>query len=76
MIDETGSTSTGKVLLSIKAWERLLGRSVEDLTKASLEVLKYLECRLLFLRLTLLFAWKADEDEGGFGRLWIWDVRL
>jgi hypothetical protein len=75
MVDETGCTTAGKVVLCVNAWERLFGRSVEDLTKANLEVLKYLECRLLFLRLTLLFAWRSEE-EGGVGRLWIKDVRL
>jgi hypothetical protein len=75
MVDETGCTTPGKLILSSRAWEHLLGRSIEDLTKTNLEVLKYLECRLLFLRLTLLFAWKAEE-EGGVGRMWIWDVRL
>jgi hypothetical protein len=72
--DETGCSSTGKMLLSETAWEELLGRNKDGLAGSSVEVLKYLEQRLLFLRVTLRFAWAAEEGEGGRGRLCVWGV--
>jgi hypothetical protein len=74
LIDETGSLAAGKRIMSAEAWEGLLGRTKEELVSAGTEVLKYLEMRLLFLRVTLRFAWVAEEGEGGMGRLCIWDV--
>jgi hypothetical protein len=76
MVDETGCSSTGKLLFSEKAWEELLGRTADELVKSSVEVLRYLEQRLLFLRVTLRFAWAAEEGEGGMGRLCIWGVMM
>lgn len=72
--DETGALAGGKRIMSSAAWEGLLGRTKEELVGAGMEVLKYLEMRLLFLRVTLRFAWVAEEGEGGMGRLCIWDV--
>jgi len=45
---------------SSDAWEQLLGRTEEDLVASSTQVLKYLEQRLLFLRMTLMFGWSED----------------
>lgn len=56
-IDETGAISSGKLIFSGEAWEQLLGRSAEELAKCDGQLLKYLENRILFLRLTLLFGW-------------------
>ncbi|KAL8759104.1 MAG: hypothetical protein Q9199_000986 [Rusavskia elegans] len=56
-IDETGAISSGKLVFSTEAWEQLLGRSTEELAKCDVQLLKYLENRILFLRLTLLFGW-------------------
>ncbi|TID19035.1 hypothetical protein E6O75_ATG06156 [Venturia nashicola] len=72
--DETGASAGGKRIMSSEAWEGLLGRTKEELVVAGMEVLEYLEMRLLFLRVTLRFAWAAEEGEGGMGRLCIWDV--
>jgi hypothetical protein len=72
--DETGALAAGKRIMSREAWEGLLGRTKEELVGCGMEVLKYLEMRLLFLRVTLRFAWIAEEGEGGMGRLCVWDV--
>lgn len=68
VIDETGTTGTGKLVLSQDAWISLLGRNPEEL--------KCLEVRLLFMRVTLCFVLFAEEVEGGMGRLWIWGVKV
>ncbi|KAL9585985.1 MAG: hypothetical protein Q9212_001204 [Teloschistes hypoglaucus] len=57
LIDETGAISSGKLVLSTEAWEQLLGRRAGQLARADAQELKYLESRILFLRLTLLFGW-------------------
>ena len=74
--DETGTTCTGKLVLSQDAWISLLGRGSEELCKMTYEELKYFEARLLFMRVTLCFVWYAEEGEGGMGRLWIWGVKV
>lgn len=74
IVDETGQISCGKLILSDAAWEQLLGRTAAQLVTASLEVMKYLEERLLFLRVTLGFMLHlGGEDE--VGRLAIWCVK-
>ena len=60
MIDETGSIACGKLVWSAEAWERLLGRTSEELVKSSPQLLKYLEHRLVYLRVTLLFGWSEE----------------
>ncbi|KAL5412027.1 hypothetical protein PMIN03_004500 [Paraphaeosphaeria minitans] len=74
VIDETGTISTGKLIFSDAAWEQLLGRTAEQLVTASLDVMKYLEQRLLFLRLTLGFGIHLGSEE--LGRLVIWCVKM
>ncbi|KAF2681655.1 hypothetical protein K458DRAFT_77332 [Lentithecium fluviatile CBS 122367] len=74
IIDETGQISSGKLILSDDAWEQLLGRTAEQLVTAPLDVMKYLEQRLLFLRLTLGFGLYLGNDE--VGRLAIWCVKM
>jgi hypothetical protein len=76
VVDETGCSSTGKILFGEKAWEELLGRTADELVQSSVDVLKYLEQRLLYLRVTLRFAWAAEPGEGGMGRLCVWDVMM
>lgn len=76
VIDETGSTATGKLVFSHVAWSELLGRSAGELAASTLEVLRYLEQRLLFVRVTLLFGWCGDGDAEGVGRLCICGVRM
>ena len=75
LIDETGTMATGKLTFSPVAWEQLLGRTVEELINSSVEVLKYLEHRLLFLRVTLLVGWTAEESDG-IGRLCVLSVMM
>lgn len=70
LLDETGQVSSGKLLFSDAAWEQLLGRSAEQLTGSNLEVMRMLEHRLLFIRVSLGFAWcldgtVSDEDVEG-----------
>lgn len=71
IIDETGTISSGKLVLSDRAWEELLGRSVAQLVATDVEVLRYLEQRLMFLRVTMGFVWGAEDE---IGRLAVWCV--
>ena len=71
IIDETGQISSGKLILSDAAWEQLLGRTVEQLVATGLDVLRYLEQRLLLLRVTMGFAMDLED---GVGRLAVWGV--
>ena len=57
VIDETGQVSSGKLIFSNAAWEQLLGRTSGQLVSSTLEVLKALEHRLCFLRVSLGFGW-------------------
>jgi hypothetical protein len=59
-------------VLADQAWEELLGRNVEQLVKTELDVLRYLEQRLTFLRVTMGFVWCAEDE---IGRLGVWCVR-
>jgi hypothetical protein len=76
LIDETGCTGPGKLILSPKAWEQLLGRSPKELVALNVDTLKYLEQRLLFLRVTMLFGWTAEDTDAGIGRLCIGEVQM
>ncbi|KAF2112935.1 hypothetical protein BDV96DRAFT_497013 [Lophiotrema nucula] len=73
IIDETGQISSGKLIFSDTAWEQLLGRTPEQLVNTDLEVLRYLEQRLLFLRVSLGFG---CDGVGEVGRLCIWCVKM
>lgn len=72
ILDETGQVGNGKLILSDRAWEELLGRTASQLVHTDLEVLRYLEQRLLFLRVSMGFALKLDDE---IGRLAIWCVK-
>lgn len=61
------------MILSKAAWEQLLGRSAEQLVRTEVNVLQYLEQRLLFLRVTMGFVWSLEGGE--VARLGIWGVR-
>ncbi len=65
--------SGGKLILSCHAWERLLGRTAEELTNAGIDVLRYVEDILLYSRVTLAFGW-APEHRGTAARIVIWGV--
>jgi hypothetical protein len=60
LVDESGAVGCGGLVWSEAAWEQLLGRTAEELTQASKELLAYLEHRLLFLKVTLLFGWSEE----------------
>ncbi|KAI4651985.1 hypothetical protein J4E93_002182 [Alternaria ventricosa] len=72
LLDETGQISSGKLVLSDAAWTQLLGRSPEQLVDTRLDVLRYLEQRLLFLRISMGFALKLEDE---IGRLAVWCVK-
>jgi hypothetical protein len=72
VIDETGQIGSGKLILSDGAWEDLLGRSAEQLVGTSVDVLRYLEQRLLMLRVTMGFALSLEDE---IGRLAVWCVK-
>ena len=57
LIDETGGITSGKAIWSEEAWWQLLGRTPEELVASDKEVLQYLENRILFLRITVMFGW-------------------
>ena len=60
LIDETGAVTSGKLIWSDEAWWQLLGRTAEELASSEAVLLKYLENRLLFLRVVILFGWSAE----------------
>ncbi|KAF2873590.1 hypothetical protein BDV95DRAFT_540811 [Massariosphaeria phaeospora] len=73
VVDETGQIGCGKLVLSDAAWLQLLGRTAEQLVATDVNVLEYLEQRLLFLRVSLGFGvWIED----GVGRLAAWCVKM
>ena len=59
-MDESGAITSGKLIWSDEAWEQLLGRNAEGLAGSSVRLLKYLEHRLLFLKLAAMFGWSED----------------
>lgn len=75
VVDETACSAAGKLYLSDDAWEQLLGRSMQDLCRVSVDELKFLQQRMLYLRVNLGLAWWAEENEAGVGRVWVWAVK-
>ena len=59
-MDESGAITSGKLIWSDEAWEQLLGRDAKGLADSSVKLLKYLENRLLFLKLAVMFGWSED----------------
>ena len=59
-MDESGAITSGKLIWSDEAWEQLLGRNAEGLAGSSVRLLNYLENRLLFLKLAVMFGWSED----------------
>jgi len=76
IIDETGTLACGKLVWSDRAWEQLLGRTAVELSTSSSELLKYLERRMMGLRVTLVVGWMGDEGEGTGGRLGVLSVKM
>ena len=60
LVDESGGIASGKLIWSEDAWWQLLGRTKEELARSSAELLKYLECRLLFLKIVVMFGWAPE----------------
>jgi hypothetical protein len=71
ILDETGCVAPGKLLWSARAWEQLLGRPVAELAAMSIEDIRWLEQRLSFLRMHMVFGW--DEN---IGRLAVLGMRM
>lgn len=70
VVDETGCIAKGKLLWSDAAWEELLGRSVKEVTEMATEEIRWLEQRIVFTRMHLLFGWAESV-----GRLAVLRVR-
>ena len=70
-MDESGAIASGKVIWSDEAWEQLLGRDAKGLADSSVKLLKYLENRLLFLKLAVMFGWSEDVGKLCFLRVTI-----
>lgn len=60
LIDESGGIISGKLVWSEGAWWQLLGRTKEELAGSNAELLKYLEHRLLFLKIWIMFGWAPE----------------
>jgi len=76
VIDETGTLASGKLVWSDRAWEQLLGRTAAELSTSSSELLKYLERRMMGLRVTLVIGWMGGEGEAMGGRLGVLSVKM
>jgi hypothetical protein len=58
LLDETGCIALGKLLWSERAWEQLLGRTVKEVTEMTNEEIRWLDKRMLFMRMHLVVAWE------------------
>jgi hypothetical protein len=76
LIDETGSMACGKLVWSDRAWEQLLGRTAVELSASSSELLRYLERRMMGLRVTLVVGWIGGDDAAMGGRLGVLSVMM
>lgn len=76
LIDETGSIGCGKLVWSDKAWEQLLGRTAVELSASSSELLRYLERRIIGLRITLVVGWIGGDEAAVGGRLNVLSVMM
>lgn len=74
LVDETGTTTCGSIVMSERAWEQLFGRSKRDLIRLNVDALKRIEQRLMFLRLILIFGWTAEQENEKAGRLCVWEI--
>ncbi|KAF2742069.1 hypothetical protein M011DRAFT_413337 [Sporormia fimetaria CBS 119925] len=68
ILDETGEISSGKLIFSDAAWQQLLGRTPEQLVQEKSDVLEFMEQRMLFLRITLGFAWCLEGTSPRYGK--------
>ncbi|KAF2453617.1 hypothetical protein BDY21DRAFT_292851 [Lineolata rhizophorae] len=74
LVDETGSTSPGNLILSNLAWANILGQTNDELVSSPVNDLLQLEERLLYRHMTLVFGWAAEEEN--VGRLCVYDVQV
>jgi len=65
LADETASLAGSSLIWHPGAWEQLLGRSQAELVGSGAELLRGLEKRLMFLRVTVGFTWAGEEECGG-----------
>ena len=70
LLDETGSIIPGKLLWSERAWKQLLGRTAKEVTELTNEEIRWLEQRMMFMRMHLVFGW-----EESVGRLAVLGMR-
>jgi hypothetical protein len=74
LVDETGCTAPGSLILSSQAWHQLLHVTKEELSNTTPESQQYIEQRLLFQRLALIFGWYTEDPQTGVGRVSVWEV--
>ncbi|XMA07561.1 hypothetical protein WAI453_000352 [Rhynchosporium graminicola] len=65
LIDETGALSPSKLLWSIRAWEQLFGRSVDEIAGMTVEEVKLFEQRVLWMRCHLVVGWSGEVERLG-----------
>lgn len=70
LLDETGCIAPGKLLWSERAWKQLLGRTAKEVTEMTNEDIRWLEQRMMFMRMHLVFGW-----EESVGRLAVLGMR-
>jgi hypothetical protein len=70
LLDETGCIAAGKLVWSDRAWEQLLGRPVDEVLRMSSDEIRWLQQRMMFLRMHLVFGW-----EESVGRLAVLGMR-
>jgi len=75
-VDETAEIACGKLVWSDYAWEQLLGRTAAELSASSSELLRYLERRMMGLRVTLVVGWIGGDGEDMGGRLGVLSVMM
>ncbi|KAF2736092.1 hypothetical protein EJ04DRAFT_598839 [Polyplosphaeria fusca] len=71
ILDETAQLQAAKFLFSDTAWTQLLGRTPQQLVETPVDVLKGMELRMRFVRVSMGFGWCVGE----VGRLCIWCVK-
>jgi hypothetical protein len=70
LLDETGCITPGKLLWSERAWKQLLDRTAEEVAEMTNEEVRWLEQRMMFMRMHLVFGW-----EESVGRLAVLGMR-
>ncbi|KAE9375339.1 hypothetical protein N431DRAFT_542887 [Stipitochalara longipes BDJ] len=71
LADETGCIATGKLVWSPRAWEKLFGRTVDEISAMTSDQIRLFEQRVLLMRLHLVVGWEV-----GLGRLAVLGVMI